>query len=64
MRDSFGHPNAVCNHPDERDDPSERNQTIASSIVDLTTGDYYVTHGTPDASAYEKLPWNLYEGKC
>lgn len=61
MRDGFGAPNAVCNHPDERDDPFERNQTIASSIVDLTTGDYYVTHGTPDTSAYEKLPWNLYE---
>ena len=63
MRDTFGAPNAVCNHPDADDDPFERNQTIASSIVDLTTGDYYVTHGTPDSGAYEQLPWNLDDGE-
>lgn len=61
MRDNFGHPNAVCKHPDPRRHPLEQNQTIASIIVDLTTGDYYVARGTPDTNPYIKLPWNLYD---
>ena len=47
MRDHFGKPNSVCNHPDPRNDRLVQNQTIASSIVDLTAGDYYVAAGLP-----------------
>ena len=61
LRDDFGKPNSVCNFPDMRRHPLDRTQTIASSIVDLTTGEYYVTLGLPTDSEYQKLPWNLYD---
>ncbi len=61
LRDDFGKPNSVCNFPDMRLPPEERRQTIASNIVDLTTGEYYVTYGLPCDSEYQKLPWNLYD---
>jgi len=61
MRDHFGVPNSVCNHPDPRRHPLEQNQTVASSTVDLTTGEYRVVAGLPCESKYTKLPWNLYE---
>src|SRR5207248_6576598 len=60
MRDHFGKPNSVCNHPDARNDRLVQNQTIASSIVDLTAGEYYVAAGLPCESDYVKAPWNLY----
>ena len=62
MRDHFGYPNSVCNHADERDHPFERTQTIASSIVDLTTGEYWAALGPPCQAEYRKLPWNVYDG--
>ena len=62
MRDHFGKPNSVCNHPDPRNDRLVQNQTIASSIVDLTDGHYYVAAGLPCENEYVKAPWNLYEG--
>jgi isopenicillin-N N-acyltransferase-like protein len=60
MRDHFGKPNSVCNHPDPRNDRLVQNQTIASSIVDLTAGEYYVAAGLPCTSEYIKAPWSLY----
>ena len=62
MRDHFGFPNSVCNHADERKDPRDRTETIVSSIVDLTSGEYYITDGLPCESPYRALPWNLYDG--
>lgn len=62
MRDHFGFPNSVCNHADERRDPRDRTQTIVSSIVDLTSGEYYITDGMPCESPYRALPWSLYDG--
>ncbi|MFI7135162.1 C45 family autoproteolytic acyltransferase/hydrolase [Nonomuraea sp. NPDC050153] len=60
LSDHFGHPHGVCAHPDERMDPVLRWQTLTSSVVDLTTGEYRVAVGTPCESAYETLPWELY----
>lgn len=60
MTDHFSHPNSVCNHPDEREPELDRSQTVASTIVDLTTGEYRLSHGPPCANDYELLPWNLY----
>lgn len=37
-------------------------RTIASSIVDLTTGDYHFALGLPTPDDYALLPWNLYDG--
>jgi len=61
LRDHFGRPDSVCNHPDPGQDLLVRSQTIVSSVVDLTTGDYFVTDGTPCAAEYERLPWRLYD---
>lgn len=59
LSDHLGYPNSVCNHPDER--AERRYQTLASLIVDLTTGEFWVAGGTPCSTAFELLPWNLYE---
>jgi isopenicillin-N N-acyltransferase like protein len=61
MRDHFGVPNSVCNHADSRRHPLDQMQTVASSTVDLTTGEYRVVAGLPCESKYTKLPWNLYD---
>ena len=62
MSDHFGHPNSVCNHPDESRHPLDRYVTVASSLVDLSTGDYWLAQGTPCEHDFERLPWNLYDG--
>lgn len=62
LRDHFAFPNSVCKHGDENTQGTDVNQTIASSIVDLTTGEYLLAAGNPCEAEYERLPWNLYEG--
>lgn len=61
LSDHFGHPDSVCNHPNENDPWWDRNETVASSIVDLTTGEYWIAHGNPCENEYERLPWSLYD---
>ena len=61
LGDHFGYPNSVCNHPDERSHPLDRTITVASSIVDLTAGEYWMAFGPPCENEYELLPWRLYE---
>src|SRR2546428_380055 len=61
LRDHFGYPNAVCKHGDEASGGTDLNQTIASSIVDLTTGEYWIASGNPCENEYRLLPWNLYQ---
>ena len=61
LRDHFGHPNSVCKHGDTSSAGTDLNQTIASSIVDLTTGEYWLAPGSPCESEYRRLPWNLYQ---
>jgi isopenicillin-N N-acyltransferase-like protein len=61
LRDHFGHPTSVCCHPDDRFEPYEQYETIASSIVDLTDGHYYIALGRPCETEYQRLPRNIYE---
>jgi isopenicillin-N N-acyltransferase-like protein len=61
LSDHFGYPDSVCNHPNDNDPWWDRNETVASSIVDLTTGEYRIAHGNPCQNDYELLPWNLYD---
>jgi isopenicillin-N N-acyltransferase-like protein len=58
LADHFSFPNSVCAHPDERDGGLW--ETVASAVVDLTTGEYLVADGNPCERRYEPLPWNLY----
>jgi isopenicillin-N N-acyltransferase-like protein len=62
MTDHFGHPDAVCQHADPRRHELDRCITVVSSLVDLTTGTYHLTHGVPCSNSYQQLPWNLYDG--
>ncbi|GHB46190.1 peptidase C45 [Streptomyces viridiviolaceus] len=62
MSDHLGHPESLCTHPDPRRPAVEHWATLVSSCVDLTTGDYHVTAGTPCDRDYQHLPWNLYDG--
>ncbi|PRB43745.1 acyl-coenzyme A--6-aminopenicillanic-acid-acyltransferase form [Arthrobacter sp. MYb23] len=62
MSDHLGYPESVCTHPDERRPRVRQWSTLLSSCVDLTTGDYLVTDGTPCDHNYEQMPWNLYDG--
>lgn len=59
LSDHLGHPNSVCNHPDPR--APRTFETLASLIVDLTTGAFWVAGGNPCTTEFELLPWNLYE---
>ncbi|MGN9790185.1 C45 family autoproteolytic acyltransferase/hydrolase [Streptomyces sp. OZ13] len=62
MSDHLGHPESLCTHIDPRRPQVKQWQTLVSSCVDLTTGDYHVTAGTPCDREYQHLPWNLYDG--
>jgi isopenicillin-N N-acyltransferase-like protein len=61
LRDHFGQPDSVCNHADPLRHELDRTETVASSIVDLTTGDYHLAFGLPCEREYQRLPWNLYD---
>src|SRR5437764_14077 len=61
LRDHFGYPNSVCKHGDEASQGTDLNQTIASSTVDLTTGEHWLAAGNPCEGEYRKLPWNIYD---
>ena len=62
MSDHFGYPNSLCTHADARKHRLDRDSTIVSSLVDLTSGQYYAIAGLPCRGDYELLPWNLYDG--
>ncbi|WP_406292109.1 C45 family autoproteolytic acyltransferase/hydolase [Embleya sp. NBC_00896] len=62
MSDHLGHPESLCTHPDPARPAVRQWATLLSSCVDLTTGEYRVTAGTPCDHEYELMPWNLYDG--
>ncbi|MFZ3568851.1 C45 family autoproteolytic acyltransferase/hydrolase [Streptomyces sp. BH097] len=62
MSDHLGLPESLCTHPDARSPEVKHWMTLVSSCVDLTSGDYHVTAGTPCDRDYQHLPWNLYDG--
>ncbi|APY86980.1 acyl-coenzyme A--6-aminopenicillanic-acid-acyltransferase form [Streptomyces alfalfae] len=62
MSDHLGLPESLCTHPDPRRPAVKHWATLVSSCVDLTTGDYHVTAGTPCDRDYQHMPWNLYDG--
>ncbi|MEU8137562.1 C45 family peptidase [Streptodolium elevatio] len=62
MSDHLGHPESLCTHPDPARPEVRRWATLLSSCVDLTTGEYRVTAGSPCENEYQLAPWNLYDG--
>jgi isopenicillin-N N-acyltransferase like protein len=61
MADHFGFPDSVCTHQRPEDPPLTRWQTLTSSIIDLTSGEWRLAAGTPCEHPYEPLPWNIYD---
>jgi isopenicillin-N N-acyltransferase-like protein len=64
LADHFGHPHGICRHPDPAEPEPLRSMTIASSLVDLTSGDYRVSIGNPCDGGFHTLPWNVYDGSA
>lgn len=62
MSDHLGYPKSVCAHPDATESAAEQSSTLLSSLVDLTTGEYLITPGTPCDHEYEDVPWNVLDG--
>jgi isopenicillin-N N-acyltransferase-like protein len=62
LTDHFGHPHGICRHPDPSEPELLRSMTIASSLVDLTSGEYRVSTGNPCEGGFHTLPWNVYDG--
>lgn len=62
MSDHLGHPESLCTHPDSRKQALRHWTTLVSSCVDLTSGEYHATAGTPCEHEYQRAPWNLYDG--
>jgi isopenicillin-N N-acyltransferase-like protein len=50
--DHVNYPQSICSHSDETEAPLERQQTIASLLMDLTTQTMYVAWGPPCQAEY------------
>ena len=55
LRDSYGHPNAICRSADPAIDPADRIETIASIIMDVTEKRFLLAGGRPDEHPYVEL---------
>jgi isopenicillin-N N-acyltransferase-like protein len=55
MRDTFGAPNAICRSVDERQNPLDQIETIASFVIDATAGEVFVCKGPPDVNGYTRF---------
>jgi isopenicillin-N N-acyltransferase-like protein len=52
LSDHVNYPQSICSHSDETEAPLERQQTIASLLMDLTTQTMYVAWGPPCQAEY------------
>lgn len=52
LRDRFGHPNAVCRHPDQTAGRFDQLQTVASIVVDCTARECWIAVDPPDQAEY------------
>lgn len=59
LANHLSYPQSLCAHASRVEGPDGW-LTIASSLVDLTTGEYFLAAGNPCKVTHEKLPWNLY----
>lgn len=57
LSDHVNYPQSICSHLEENDPPLERQQTIASLLMDLSTHTMHVAWGTPCQAQYH--PYQL-----
>ena len=62
LSSTFGAPYGVASIGASAVSGRAYSMTIASSIVDLTSGEYHFALGLPTPESYVPLPWNLYDG--
>jgi isopenicillin-N N-acyltransferase like protein len=62
LADHAGLPDSVCRHPNPQDPPSERWITLASSIVDMRSGTWWLAPGQPCETRREAIAWNVFSG--
>ncbi len=60
LADHAGLPDSVCRHPNPQDPPSARWTTLASSIVDLHSGTWWLAPGRPCENRLEAITWNVF----
>jgi isopenicillin-N N-acyltransferase-like protein len=52
LRDHINFPNSICNHAEFDLDPLDREKTVNSMVIDLTTRAMHIAWGNPCANAY------------
>lgn len=52
QRDHLNHPNSICNHLAEDDEPLDREKTVCAMIMDLTSRVMHIVWGNPCANQY------------
>jgi isopenicillin-N N-acyltransferase-like protein len=57
LADHMNYPQSICNHIVEDDTPLDRQQTIASLIIDLSARTMHVSWGTPCSNEF--FPYSL-----
>jgi isopenicillin-N N-acyltransferase-like protein len=60
LADHAGLPDSICRHPNPQDPPSARWTTLASSIVDLHSGTWWLAPGRPCENRWEAIAWNVF----
>lgn len=57
LADHAGHPSGICCHPDERWDPLEQGETVASVLMDLDERTLWLAAGRPCTTPYRELDY-------
>jgi len=52
QRDHINHPDSICNHANEAENPLDREKTITALLMDLTHRQIHATWGTPCENAH------------
>jgi len=52
QRDHLGKPDAICRHVNPSDAPEDRTKTLFGSIINLRTGEVYVSGSPPCETEY------------
>jgi isopenicillin-N N-acyltransferase-like protein len=58
LRDHVNYPDSICNHAVDDFDPLDREKTITSLVMDLTSQQMYVCWGNPCINAYHTYDLN------
>jgi isopenicillin-N N-acyltransferase-like protein len=52
LRDHIDFPNSICNHAEDGDSPLDREKTINSMVMDLTSRTMHIAWGNPCVNAF------------